>query len=823
MDYQAVINELRRRGSNMVSLDTPKDQDLSETLTDIAVGFLPLVGTAQSARDLERARRDDDKLGMALSSLGMIPLVGGVTKGIGKLRKGAKAAEVAEDASEVAPTLREVLEKSVEESAKGKKPEMTGPPDPLADFGRKKEGDVKRQKKVQKANEAAGEGAADGGKRVKSDGRRDARPGTYYRDMAKTEGPDAVLDAAQKGDHLHRTPDGGYVGGPRDIKSPQALTGMRNRMDQNVEISANEINYADPTRPAGSWYPRAKEGMAETSEPWRIGRDVEAHSVFSAGVSPHSETDLALKHGTSRSIGEPRRAKYQQQSDTLDSAVAEDRAAKLGDKTGEYGPKIDPREPTAGQFGVNDFRNAQNFGYTHPGGEPWRAGVTAPMHQFMDAETALQVNRLNQRGVGGRTDWTGPMTQEVPWIAGKAQDLYERGKNASYAGGREGIIRALRDANDTMRDAVPKHLFSATHEEFPGLNTGHMSQLHSLPQEFKDAYSNATTWALRNNDARLYPGMPSSVGAGERDVLHSAAQFRTLPMQQHVGRYTNSAGELEQNVSHVSPALVDLKTGEHLVEPNTNKVLEAIENLRGGIDAQEASAGHIVHTAKAIPASERVAGVIDSAPLSASQVDALNAKLSALRSNPNEVKKFDKARLLPDGSEKQWVPTNREFVVDALRDGSGLSVSPSSRGGLIADFNAHPTVSVEGIKLAQKAGVPVQSGRLESFYIPHEYGQGKKTTSILEGFANLPEGASRTVTQNLSESPDVRQVIQSKIARDSSPIYGGGARDDIQLMRKFFSEADWAKAVELMRKGMTPTAAVAALGYSLNAMAAEDQ
>lgn len=90
MDAQAIINELRRRGANMVSLDTPQDQDLSEILTDIGAGFLPVVGTAQAGRDFERARREGDILGMGLSGLGMIPVVGGVTRGVNKLRKGVK-------------------------------------------------------------------------------------------------------------------------------------------------------------------------------------------------------------------------------------------------------------------------------------------------------------------------------------------------------------------------------------------------------------------------------------------------------------------------------------------------------------------------------------------------------------------------------------------------------------------------------------------------------------------------------------------------------------------------------------------------------------
>lgn len=98
MDAQAIINELRRRGSNMVALDTPQDQDLADIALDIGAGFLPVVGTAQAGRDFERARRENDILGMGLSGLGMIPVVGGVTRGINKMRKGAKAVDATADA-----------------------------------------------------------------------------------------------------------------------------------------------------------------------------------------------------------------------------------------------------------------------------------------------------------------------------------------------------------------------------------------------------------------------------------------------------------------------------------------------------------------------------------------------------------------------------------------------------------------------------------------------------------------------------------------------------------------------------------------------------
>lgn len=66
--------------SQFVSLDTPEDMGFGATVADIGMGFLPGVGTAQGMRDFERARRDDDMLGMALGGLSAIPFAGGVVK-----------------------------------------------------------------------------------------------------------------------------------------------------------------------------------------------------------------------------------------------------------------------------------------------------------------------------------------------------------------------------------------------------------------------------------------------------------------------------------------------------------------------------------------------------------------------------------------------------------------------------------------------------------------------------------------------------------------------------------------------------------------------
>ena len=113
---RAIINGLRRFKDiqskklssgdwwkSQVSLDTPKDQDAVDVANDIAVGFTPGLGTLQAGRDFERSRREGSKLGMGLSALGMLPFVGGATKGVkaalGTLKK-------SEDTKQIIAALR---------------------------------------------------------------------------------------------------------------------------------------------------------------------------------------------------------------------------------------------------------------------------------------------------------------------------------------------------------------------------------------------------------------------------------------------------------------------------------------------------------------------------------------------------------------------------------------------------------------------------------------------------------------------------------------------------------------------------------------------
>jgi len=118
MDMQSLIQSLRDRGRKMTSLDTPKDADLYDLGADLVGGFTPGVGTALSLRDYERARRENDYLGMALSAAGAIPVAGGAARAVNKAMTAVKGASVggrtaAAESRKAEPTLRESIEQAV--------------------------------------------------------------------------------------------------------------------------------------------------------------------------------------------------------------------------------------------------------------------------------------------------------------------------------------------------------------------------------------------------------------------------------------------------------------------------------------------------------------------------------------------------------------------------------------------------------------------------------------------------------------------------------------------------------------------------------------
>jgi hypothetical protein len=765
-----------------------------------------------TSEDIEKRLpfKSDTPAGRAASGLGTlaggfymgpgapIRLVGGIPQAVYKAGKDFGRAAGQPAVNVVKPSV-----------PKGVEPIVVRTPEERAvmeKFGQKQEQEAARKKKVEKADKAAKENAGnapeESGKPPKSTGKRVAVTPDYYRKMANDLGDEAVLRSARAGKHLKPT-DAGYIGAPRTVTSPQGLGAMRKGMDTDFADAVEAVRLADPKR-LGTWYDRAKQGIAESTEPYQLPRSLEQHAVYSAGVSPESELTFALKHLNSRVAGEPGMAYRGAGMRNLDEAVAESRPANLGFKIGEYGEKNDPRVPNTGLFGVNDFRRAQGMGYTDPQGNPWKAGVSDTMHPFMDAETALQVDRANTAGTGGRSDWQGPHIQEVPWVYGKGQDLHGRGLKGRYAGDElEGIKMALRDANNTARDYFYKHTGSATHEAIPGASTGHVPQMIDAPYEQKVAYGNIGRWDMPAPEYALSD--MGTVGAGNRDAIYSALGYRQLPTLEASGAYFPEGAKIaEHQPVKIARPLLDFPTGGGgLVAEPTRHTMEFGERFRALNDAQEAFGFNLPNTMADVKGKNSL--VLDTRGANPKYLDEPHTGVM-----PNE--------------------TQMGALTQALGD-VGYGVAPTSRGATVFPFDPKATAA-DARKLMKEKGSELQKiypsemepslntsgyGPGVGVYTPEGFRasepfSGQATMGLLKEASYLPP----EVALNLGESENVRSAIRAKMNRDAALP---NARADIQETRRFFSDADWPKAVELIRQGYTPAAALAALGYSASSMA----
>lgn len=759
------------------------------------------------------------------SSMGLDPTMGLIGK-TGEIHRVPGAARYM--ASLAAPELKDMAALAADMYIRGKAPGMVAPasfavaPSEMSNalrtaeeqsvidkFGQKHKQEAIRAKKVEKAaadelaQESSGKSPEESMASKSKGKNRGAVPADFYRTMAQTQGDEAVIKAAQAGEHLKPT-SSGYTGAPRTVTSPQGLGAMRRAIDKDFIDSVEAVNLADPER-LGTWYDRAKQGIGSTTEPYQLNRVLEQHGVYSAGVSPESELAFALKHLNSRAAGEPAMAYRGAGMRTLDKAVAEDRPANLGFKIGEYASKNDPRVANEGLFGVNDFRRAQGMGYTDPQGNPWKAGVSTTMHPFMDAETALQVDRANAANIGGRSDWAGPHIQEVPWVYGKAQDFYGRGKRGRYSGDElEGIKQSLADANNTARDYMYKHSLSATHEAIPGASLNHVPQALDMTPAEKLEYSRKGRWDRPIPEAGAIPG----VGEDNRDVLYGALGYRQLPSIESQGFYTNKLGGIETNPMTIARPLMDFPTGGGggKISPLSDQAAQAVEQFRALNSAQEAGAFNLPNTMNSVKSKNSM--VLDTRHM-----------------NPNKLQ--DPTMGVPPTAEQL------SQMSDLMGD-HGFGVSATTRGVSIFPFdpNMNPKDASKVFKKTQAELERIypsnqMKGITTTGYVPGvgkrnglqapvstEPYSGEATSDMLSQFAKLHP----KVALDISESEAVRSAIREQALRDSLL---GRTRGDIQKTRQFFSEADWPRAVEMIRKGATPAAAMAALGYSASSMAGE--
>lgn len=81
-------NPIAEFARQAVSLDPQPNQGYGTMAAEMALGFVPGVGQAMAARDIERARRDNDPVGMGMAASSFVPfgkLIGGLRKPMSEL------------------------------------------------------------------------------------------------------------------------------------------------------------------------------------------------------------------------------------------------------------------------------------------------------------------------------------------------------------------------------------------------------------------------------------------------------------------------------------------------------------------------------------------------------------------------------------------------------------------------------------------------------------------------------------------------------------------------------------------------------------------
>lgn len=583
---------------------------------------------------------------------------------------------------------------------------------------------------------------------------------------------------------------GAFVGGPQDVQSYADLQARRAAFDQYAAKDPRGFN----------WYDRYREGLNRAT-----GGDPEMNrwmstmqGSFSQGVSPQSELGYVLKEANSALAGQPTRAGMTTQHDAFMDAVAQGdpNLMQLGPKTEEYAGLVNPdRTAPPGATGVNDFRYANQWGYT-PGEGVQRKGdvsLTAPQHTFMDYETALAVDRANKAAMGGRTDWTGERLQAVPWVIQKAEALSTAPRAPLALRGN--YDAAFAEAQKTAPDFFGKHLANATYEAQPGASIpGHMPGAAAAPPGERAEYMAApgSSWATAPSPS-LRPGeLPRDAIYGGLRLNDTGVGMYTLPSTPMQGYYPNAQGALETNPGIAAHPAVAFSTegGGKTIMPPDASILDAGELARSYFGAQEAGAWH-----KSWPA-ERL-----------KDVNAVTVPLDRA-ATPDELTR------LRDAGEQHGFP----HVVD-----TGQGVTVTNFDGTPALDAKKKSALIDALDKAKPEGAgTVGLSQMQSGYQglvdawKQGQGSGAATRQLLDALNQSP-----TLREAFNQNPFIPPVAAAQAQRDADWAARWGApRPDIQNARVLAGQGPgWVDRLQKALAagvpagvGLTPSAGLPATG-----------
>jgi hypothetical protein len=565
---------------------------------------------------------------------------------------------------------------------------------------------------------------------------------------------DQAIETARTEPHLIPAGQGsrsGFIGGPPDVQDAADLIQRRSEFDKYVG--------ADPR--GWDWYDRYRAGMnrATGGDPEMNAWMSPMQGSWSQGVNPSSELGYVLKEANSAIAGDPMRANYQTQHDAFQRAIesGDPWQMQLGDKTDQYAQLVNPDQPpNAGAIGVNDFRYANQWGY-RPEDLETRSGkvsLTQPQHQFLDYETALAVDRANQLGLGGKTDWTGEQVQAAPWVRQKALALSDPTDPKTRLDLRGNYDAAFQEANKTAPDFYDKHAANATWEAQPGVSTGHLPGSADATPEERAAYMAAPgSWAVAPSMGLEGAEQPRDAIYGGLRLGDTGVGMYTLPSRPMTGVF-----EGQNNPGMVARPLVafDSTSAGRTVPAADQSILNAGETLRAGVSGQDAGAWNKSWKADAIGKANSYLMPLDRP----ATVDELTAAQSAGAGYGMPMSTDTGGGILSanfeDLSPQGWKPGQRKEAVAAMQ--TATPTDASAPGSLVKTDSGY---------------IPLQSEWRQGV------GSGAVTQKILDAVGTTPE-----LQAAFDQNKYIPGVAQAQADRDAATgLDWGDPRPDLQNLR----------------------------------------
>lgn len=570
-----------------------------------------------------------------------------------------------------------------------------------------------------------------------------------------------AIEIARQEQHIIPQKDGGYVGAPNSVRSPEDLQRMRDSFDEAVRQGASVGG--------DKWYETGRNVVKEIApnNPKQQATVAQSLGLFSAQATPETNLGFMLKAHNAYEGGEPAAlARTTAQADKYNQARDAGTDIPLGKKTFIYGENLDPNKPWT-TTGTNDIWHARAFDYRDAAGKPWDSALTPQQHAFLDAETVLAVDRANKAKLGGRDNWTAPEIQAAGWVGRRGQGQVA---TAQAKGEDANIADELATASKGYKDALEKHTAYGTSEATPGVGTGHLPAVAEGSQALRDEYA---------ADPR------SSYSPGGYDVFHGAMGFLRRPTLKTTGMYEGPKGP-EINQGEAARSLMDIDpgnvSGERTWSPVSKRMITAAEAAKGYTGAQNMSAASMLFT-KNKPGRMGSLAFESGGQWSPEQINAVKA-IGSKYGIPDPVHLGDKAYLSNFENAPAGMSLGTQKTMgDELSQALGRNVNPQ-RAEVASTTTFHGPEFAKG------------------------YGSGAATRQLREVLQAGPN-----YIQKLDASPEVRQQVLGQLQRDeeyaartNSPL-----RQDLQNARRIIVNEGFAGLFKALDAGKVVLPALAGL------------